>query len=190
MKLFLRLLRLLPLLLAGCTCCGCASLMGDSAEEELQRREDMALVDEKSRRLEGRIETLELEIERLQQQADAMPRSTASDIQSLQASVQELNRRVQAVDAAREKDKQEIIDKLSGKIAQIVSKQSSSSSPAKKSTTRAVSGTGYEHVVEAGQTLSAIASAYGVKQADIIQANDLKEPYMLRVGQKLFVPSP
>lgn len=181
------LLRLAPLAAACLVSAGCATI--DPAEAEAQRREDMALVDEKVRRLEGRLEAIELELSRIQQRVDALPRTTGSDIQSLQSSINDLERRIQQVDAARERDKQEIVDKLSGKIAAMVSKPSSGGGSAKKSTTRAVNGTGYEHVVEAGQTLSAIASAYGVKQADIIQANDLKEPYMLRVGQKLFIPA-
>jgi len=52
----------------------------------------------------------------------------------------------------------------------------------------AVSGTGYEHVVKEGETLSAIAAAYKVKPAAIIEANDLANPNALRAGQKLFIP--
>jgi LysM repeat protein len=185
-----RCLHLVIIAAAGSLASGCATLFEDPAVAQQQRREDMALVDEKIRRIEGRIETMELELNRIQQQVDALPRSAGNDIMQLQTSINDLNRKIQQVDAARERDKQEIVDTLSRKVATIVSKSGGSSSPPKKSSTRATSGTGYEHVVESGQTLSAIASAYGVKQADIIQANDLKEPYLLRVGQKLFIPSP
>ena len=50
------------------------------------------------------------------------------------------------------------------------------------------STTGYEHVVKDGETLSTIAAAYKVKPAAIIEANDLKNPDVLRKGQKLFIP--
>lgn len=52
---------------------------------------------------------------------------------------------------------------------------------------------GYDHVVQAGQTLWSIAQAYrdkGVKVTveDIRKANNLKEGQGLRSGQKLFIP--
>ena len=48
--------------------------------------------------------------------------------------------------------------------------------------------TGYEHEVKAGESLSAIASTYGVTIKTIIDNNDIKDPNKLRVGQKLFIP--
>jgi LysM repeat protein len=44
--------------------------------------------------------------------------------------------------------------------------------------------------VAPGETLSAIAQAYGARSADIIEANGLQSADMLRVGQKLFIPAP
>lgn len=52
-----------------------------------------------------------------------------------------------------------------------------------------VSGEFYEHVVEQGQTLSEIARAYGVTQAEIIKATGIKDASKIRVGQKLYIPS-
>jgi LysM repeat protein len=42
--------------------------------------------------------------------------------------------------------------------------------------------------VESGETLSAIAKAYGVKMKTISQANNLSNPNNLRLGQTLFIP--
>lgn len=53
----------------------------------------------------------------------------------------------------------------------------------------APTGSGYNHIVEAGQTLSEIARGYGVTVAAIKQANGLKNDN-LRIGQKLFIPDP
>jgi len=55
--------------------------------------------------------------------------------------------------------------------------------------TPAQTGSGYNHIVEAGQTLSEIARGYGVTVAAIKQANGLKSDN-LRIGQKLFIPDP
>ncbi len=54
---------------------------------------------------------------------------------------------------------------------------------------------GYEHVIESGETLSAIAKAYndqGVKvtTAQILKANPKLDPRKLYVGQKIFIPDP
>lgn len=48
--------------------------------------------------------------------------------------------------------------------------------------------TGYEHVVESGETLGQIAKGYGVTVQAVIEANDMIDPDTLKVGQKLFIP--
>jgi LysM repeat protein len=44
------------------------------------------------------------------------------------------------------------------------------------------------YTVKLGDTLSSIATAFKVKLADLIEANNLKEPYIIYVGQKLCIP--
>ena len=175
-------------LLAGTS--GCVTLTDDA--EQMQAREDMLIVQDKMQKLDGRIEGLELEVDRLRQEVNAS-RSAPSPVQPLQARLDDLETRIRAVDAARERDKQEIVDKLSSKITQIVgSSKSSGSSAARKQSAKKSSSsssqTGYEHEVQAGETLSAIAAAYGVTSKVILDNNDIKDPNRLRVGQKLFIP--
>lgn len=45
------------------------------------------------------------------------------------------------------------------------------------------------HTVRSGQTLSAIASKYGVSQSAILRANSLSNAHRLKLGQKLSIPS-
>lgn len=56
----------------------------------------------------------------------------------------------------------------------------------------AVGGTtstpGSVHVVQAGQTLSSIASRHGVSASSIAKANGISDPNRVRVGQKLTIP--
>ena len=129
--------------------------------------------------------TVEVEV----QTASGQGRAAQADAQAFQARLAELDARLRAVDAARIKDKDEIVDSLSKKIAQIVSAPPGSGKPAAKSNTRSASGpaSGYEHVVAAGDTLSTIAQAYGVSVKSILDDNDIKDPNRLRVGQKLFI---
>lgn len=44
------------------------------------------------------------------------------------------------------------------------------------------------HVVASGETLNGIANRAGVTAAAIVKANGLKEPYVVRIGQKLTIP--
>ncbi|MBL8270771.1 LysM peptidoglycan-binding domain-containing protein [Steroidobacter sp.] len=47
---------------------------------------------------------------------------------------------------------------------------------------------GTQHRVQSGETLSTIATRYGVSQAQLAEANDLARPYRLRAGQVLALP--
>lgn len=44
------------------------------------------------------------------------------------------------------------------------------------------------HTVKAGETLSSIAEQYGITWQEIAQANNLKDPYTIFVGQVLCIP--
>lgn len=48
--------------------------------------------------------------------------------------------------------------------------------------------TGESYVVQSGETLNGIANRAGVSAAALAKANNLKEPYALRSGQKLTIP--
>src|SRR3546814_15319823 len=45
------------------------------------------------------------------------------------------------------------------------------------------------HRIKTGETGIAIAHAYGVAWGRVIEANGLEDPYILRTGQKLLLPS-
>ena len=61
-----------------------------------------------------------------------------------------------------------------------------SASSAKASAKASASGEGY--VVKAGDALSKIASAHGVKTKDLMAANNITDANKIRVGQKLVIP--
>jgi lysostaphin len=166
-------------------------------EQQMAQQEDMSILHEKVRRLEGRLEGYDLAIQQLQQMVDQMrTRPTGpstADLETLQTRLAALDNQLRALDAARQRDRQEIVDTLSTKIAALVSSSGAArggtarpSSPPK----RTANQEGYEHVVQVGETLSAIASAYNARSKDIIEANGLDRPDQLRVGQKLFIPAP
>ena len=61
-----------------------------------------------------------------------------------------------------------------------------STDKAKAGADRKASGESY--VVKSGETLNGIANRAGVSSAALAKANDLKEPYAQRAGQKLVIP--
>lgn len=171
--------------------CGCVTYESGYRPEPATRDEIIAL-QEDQRRLSSRVEGLELEISRISSELAALRARTtqAADAGSraLEARIAELDARLRALDAAREKDKQELLDSLSRKIAQIMSAPATSTKkPAAGERKTTGPMTGYEHVVQPGETLSAIAAAYGVSVKVIMEDNDIKDPNRLRVGQKLFI---
>ncbi len=139
-------------------------------------------------RTSARIQTLESDIGLLQQQLaasrNAAPSATQTDLAAVRDQMSALERQIQAVDSARANDRQTLYTDLSKKVdqaAKAISASRPAPSPAK------TSQTGIEHVVQAGETLSLIAQAYGKKIADIKAANNLKSD-VIRIGQKLFIP--
>jgi nucleoid-associated protein YgaU len=178
-------------LLAGGS--GCTTYWQRQDEQEARRQEDYLLLKEDLTRLAGRVDGLAIETERLRAELDGLRRQgdTRQDAQvrALQARMEELDRRIGAVDAARAKDRQETIDALSAKVAELM-KRSGGSGGAAKPLRKAGGEFGYEHTVKQGESLSVIAAAYGVKVSAIQEANGIRDPRLLRAGQVLFIPEP
>ena len=194
MKPYLKIIGIMAMLVG---LLGCVSMQDSS--EVTQQQEDMLLLNEDLNRAKGQLETLEMEYQRLLRELDALQGAATSskgETSSTQARLDEIDRRLSVLEGARVKDRQAIVDQLSGKMADIIGDGATgkSSQKSKSATTKAGSGaagtTGYEHVVKEGDTLSAIAAAYKVKASAIIEANKLQSPDTLLKGQKLFIPQP
>lgn len=177
-------LGLICLLLAAL---GGGCITAEDPAARMREREDFLLLQDRLNRAEGRLETLEMEYQRLTQAMDGMEagRGEAGVQQrGVLTRMDSLEQRLAALDAARERDRQAIVEQLSGRIADVM--RSGSRPPVAAG--GAGSGVGYEHTVQPGETLSAIASAYKVSVKAIIDTNNLKDPDHLRQGQQLFIP--
>ena len=93
-----------------------------------------------------------------------------------------------AVREAQGRLRGEIVEDITKRLTDLAKKREAEAKQAAKEA--AAQKSGYNHVVEAGQTLSAIAQAYKVSVKSIMQANNIKDPTKMRVGQKLFIPDP
>jgi LysM repeat protein len=153
--------------------------------------EDRALFDERMTRLQGDIDSLRLEVGDLRgdlhaAQANANSASL-SQVADLRASQSTLQQRLDTLEALREQDKKELIDKVTASIKSLIGTQGSSGAP-RMPATPGGSEYGFEHEVAQGENLSSIARAYGVSMKRIIEANGLPNADDLRIGQKLFIP--
>ncbi|MBN2301481.1 MAG: LysM peptidoglycan-binding domain-containing protein [Lentisphaerae bacterium] len=161
---------LTAILLAGCSTLGerhnaraRESIMLDSLESDMQR------LKEKVDGLSAAQQDIYEELSALKRQQSKMDEEAGQYADSVSKHLKDLDTKCAGM-------KQEIVDNLSKKITGILSSGAS------------MSATGREHIVQAGQTLSEIASAYGVQVKSIVSANKLKDANSIKVGQKLFIP--
>jgi nucleoid-associated protein YgaU len=158
---------------------GCMTYQTQQQQQTLRTREteNQLLQQENQQRMAGRIETLELEIARLSRELDTQRQSITSLRQSLDS-------RTASMERQAAEDKRQMIAQLSTQMATLIKQ----ATPTASNSGGHAGASGIEHVVQEGHTLSAIAKAYGVTNKAIIDANNLKHPDQLSVGQKLFIP--
>ena len=154
---------------------GCETLQTPQQRQQAAARQQAATrhADERLRRLQGQIESVEMENARLAQEMQQL----RSEVRSCSARVSQLDGSMKSMGAQQSRESQEVVRRVEGLLKKNTAPRSSKPSR----------GAGREHVVESGHTLSAIASAYGTNVKAIKQANNLKSD-TIRVGQKLFIP--
>jgi LysM repeat protein len=139
----------------------------------------VTVLEEKVNKLKAEVEDLQFRQQKTEQALEAL----RAEIKELRiagggASAEQLaalEAKIAAVDTARQKDKQAIIDQLAKELANL-----GTGKPA-------VTPTGKEHIVAKGETLTVIARTYGVTVADLKKANHLTGD-TISAGQKLVVP--
>jgi hypothetical protein len=136
---------------------------------QVQRQNERAYYQEIIFRLEGRLENLELQQEAFQVELGRVE-------QGIRAASAERDALRAASDQKR-KEHHEMVTRVEAIL------QEERSAP----TANASRGRGYEHVVESGHTLSAIAVAYDTTVEVIQQANKLSSD-QIYAGQTLFIP--
>ncbi|HEY2329372.1 MAG TPA: LysM domain-containing protein [Verrucomicrobiae bacterium] len=145
-----------------------------------------------------RLDDLAKQISDLSDKVNAPAASTAAsadDLKTLAAQVQEIDKKRQA-DRDLILKEIEKLGKVSG--APVKSKSKPAAAPTTDDPNAAVPTVpqkGYEHIVAAGETLSAIAKAYRdqgvhVTTTQILKANPGLDATKLYVGKKVFIPDP
>ena len=150
------------------------------AQRQLQQNADSAL--SAARDAESRIRYLEQRLERLEATSrNVSSYASLADIDALRRENESLRAQLAETRASQESMRAEIISN----VQSLLKEQQNRAATAPKAVAQSLSG--YEHKVESGQTLSAIAKAYGVSVTKIKDANNLTSD-AIRVGQVLFIP--
>ncbi len=159
---------------------GCETLSGQQRRQrEIRVQNDIRNLKASVARLEQRLAGIEEGREDVYAQLSSTQDSRAKAEARHRAELEALESQLAAQRAAQDKMRKELATDLSKKMEKIIKSQTA---------TGVGNVPGVVHRVESGETLSAIAAAYGVKSKSIIKANRLKNPDDLRVGQKLVIP--
>ncbi len=180
-----------------------------SFQTENTDSEDILYLKEQVALLKNKVEIMEANYAQLLQETKRSKEGDSS-IAALKLRLDELERKLAALDSVRIKEHQALVEQINSKLATMANilQQSSSSGGISSQKASAASRTstatkqpkaesnasqkesqeGYEHIVQPGETLSAIAAAYKVSVKAIIEANNISKPESLRAGQKLFIP--
>jgi LysM repeat protein len=160
------------------------STVGCTTLQTQQRAESDARMAMTMRDLTARLQQLEVQVDSTTAARDDMYQrlddvQAGMDAQSRRYSdrINDLEARVVAEGGEREAMRKALVDQLTKQVTQIVERHVPSQ-PAQS---------GYEHTVRRGETLSAIAQAYGTTIGAIKKSNRLKSD-RIRVDQKLFIP--
>ncbi len=152
---------------------GCETIQIQTRASRTAKDQDQLIAQENRQRIVGRLETLEMEINRTSREIDNL----CDQFDNLR---DRLNTRFANIEKKNEQQNQMMITQLSAEFEKLIKK----STPLKA----APATHGYEHIVQLGETLSAIAEAYKITSQAIIEANRIQNPNRLSVGQKLFIP--
>ena len=149
-------------------CVGCQTVE-QARDVEVQRQNERAYYQENYFSFRRSLENLELQQEAFR-----------SEIAGLSRAFVPLQRSRDALRLAADQKREEHRDMVA-RVEAILEEERSATQ------TSADRGRGYEHVVESGHTLSAIAVAYDTTVKAIKQANDLSSD-QIYAGQTLFIP--
>ena len=141
----------------------------------------LGILDEKVSRLIAQMEDVQFRQQQMQKDIDGI-RTELQEVRRAAGGaspndLRALEDRIQAVDAARQADKKAIIDQLAKELSSLSSGRTVSK-PASDSK---------EHIVQKGETLSAIAKTYSVSVTELKKVNGLTGDD-IKIGQKLTIP--
>lgn len=152
---------------------------------------------EKVLQLEGRISGLEESVgavergqEGLGTRIATIESELARGIEALRSGQQqlgiELESKIRSSDTARKSDRDDVLRRLEIVLDEVTSENKRLTE--ELDAVKASTAPGGTHTVTRGETLASIAAKYGVSVSAMLATNNLADPNLIKVGQKLAVP--
>ena len=110
-------------------------------------------------------------------------------LSAIEGRVAELERRLAAVETSLRENREEWNRKMAA-VLDAVREENAGLREAIGKLQKSSVSIGWEHTVAPGETLAGIAKEYGARLKDVIEANEIENPRLIRPGQKLFIPRP
>ncbi len=165
------------------------------AQDEFSTRQ--AGLSEKVLQLEGRISALEESVgalergqENLSAQIAELDAELARGIEAVRSGQQqlgiELESKIRTSDTARKSDRDDVLRRLEIVLDEVTKENRRLT--AEVDAVKASTAEGGTHTVSRGETLASIAAKYGVSVSAMLAANNIADPNLIKVGQKLVVP--
>ena len=177
--------------LSGCETLNGGYRRGGVSEQQQQMARAQAERQEREREqsfMRARVDETSASLDDISARLDRLERQSGEN-DAIRGEIDRLHDEIDALRADQQRMRKEIVDDLSAEITKAVAAATPAPSRSRGSSRpAAASGSGYEHIVEAGQTLSQIAGAYDTTVDKILKANNIKDANKVRVGQKLFIP--
>lgn len=177
---------------------GCITPMNtDDQARAVRDRAELAALRTDVDSIKERIAAQEKSVQDLREKFEALKPVMANDNREMAERLAVIEKALKNAETAHDEIKKQIIDDLAGKLEKIGRIQASGTTTASGrsrlhegtdgSVTKEPKGSGKEHLVRPGETLSSIATLYKVKVQDLMQANNIKDD-RIRIGQKIVIP--
>jgi LysM repeat protein len=196
-KRFRKLREMLSRLLIGCFVFAITFLPAVTAQVEMANlREDVRGLMQRVSELGLRVEQLEREHADLRRKNADTPRAYAT-VAQLNEAVADLNRAIKSSVGASQGETLQIVSAQLEKLGKqtnaalesLAKSQSSRPVPAQSAGASIPALDGASYTVQKGDTLALIAKKTGAKQQDIVSANKISDPSLIKVGQTLIIPA-
>lgn len=158
-------------------------------------REDVRGLVQRVGELNLRVEQLERENQALRNQTSAAAESFVT-MKMLNDAINDMNRNVRSTAATT---KSETLQQVAGQMERLarqtnaaidsLAKGMASRPPVNTVFTEDYAKEGVSYTVQRGDTLSSIAQKHSARVADIVNANKITDPTRIQVGQTLFIPA-
>jgi LysM repeat protein len=163
------------------------SVQSDVTKKEAWSGERLSRVEAEVEELRAENDALRQRVETLSDQVTRLGSDISSRFDEMGKEFQASSQRADEMVTGREKDREDILNRMNVILDELVKENSRLSERIKKLESNAVAF-GKIHKVKKGETLASIARKYGSSVEAIAQANGIPEDASIEIGQELLIP--